>query len=352
MALKISGAETSPHSSPSLFLRHFSKVLVLCVALLVFAGAMVTSHGAGLSVPDWPNSYGHNMFLFPPSMWVGGIFYEHVHRLIASGIGLLSVVLAIAMWRLEPRRWVRLLSYAGVGAVILQGVLGGLTVLFLLPPAISTAHALLAQAFFIITIVLAYAESAELAARRAGGEGSEPGLLRCALFAAGAIYLQLFFGAVMRHTGAGLAVPDFPSAAGRALPSWSSAAVAAVNALREQFSLLYPTGAAQAELLGTVSAAQVAIHLLHRYWALVVVAAVLRLGWRSLGGENAAAFVLARRTARLALAVVVLQFALGVLTIQSLRNPLVTSVHVLFGALLLGITVLTALRAWMPSDPA
>jgi cytochrome c oxidase assembly protein subunit 15 len=177
------------------------------------------------------------MFLFPPSRWVGGIFYEHVHRLIASCIGFVTVALAIAMWRLERRRWVRLLSYAGVAAVIAQGVLGGLTVLLKLPPAVSVAHALLAQGFFVITIVLAYAESKEFAARDAAGEGSDRLLLSAALSAAGAIFVQLFFGAVMRHTGAGLAVPDFPTAAGSFIPSISAAAIARANELRAQLGI-------------------------------------------------------------------------------------------------------------------
>ena len=93
-------------------------------------GGLVTSHGAGMSVPDWPNSYGYNMFTFPPSKWVGGIFYEHTHRLMGTVVGMLSIALTIAAWKLESRRWVRWLAAAILGAVIFQGVLGGLRVVW------------------------------------------------------------------------------------------------------------------------------------------------------------------------------------------------------------------------------
>src|SRR5215212_10088558 len=97
---------------------------------LIFMGGLVTSHGAGMSVPDWPNSYGYNMFTFPPSQWIGGIFYEHTHRLMGTVVGMLSIVLTIVAWRVEDRRWVRWLATAVLGAVIFQGILGGLRVIW------------------------------------------------------------------------------------------------------------------------------------------------------------------------------------------------------------------------------
>src|SRR6476469_4297583 len=140
-------------------LHRFSKLVVACTVILILAGSPVTSHDAGLSVPDWPTSYGWNMFTFPPSMWVANIFYEHGHRLIASTVGFLTIILAVWLWRAEPRRWVRTLGFAALGAVILQGVLGGITVLFFLPTAISTAHAGLAQIFFCLTVAIALVTS-------------------------------------------------------------------------------------------------------------------------------------------------------------------------------------------------
>src|SRR6186713_3191317 len=113
---------------------------MLCTVLLIAAGGMVTSTDSGLSVPDWPTTYGWNMFTFPPSKWVGGIFYEHGHRLIASTVGFLTILLALWLWFGETRRWVRWLGVTALAAVIVQGVLGGITVLYFLPPAVSIAH--------------------------------------------------------------------------------------------------------------------------------------------------------------------------------------------------------------------
>src|SRR5262249_57170157 len=125
------GAASSP------FLHGFSKLAAGWTILLILAGSLVTSHGAGLSVPDWPTSYGWNMFTFPPSMWVANILYEHGHRLVASTVGFLTIILAVWLWFAE-RGWLRWLGVVALGTVVAQGVLGGLTVLFFLPPAIST----------------------------------------------------------------------------------------------------------------------------------------------------------------------------------------------------------------------
>ena len=119
---------------------------------------MVTSKGVGLAVPDWPTTFGYNMFLFPVSKWVGGIFFEHTHRLIASAIGFLTIILAVWLWRAEIRRWVRNLGFAALVVVILQGVLGGLRVT-MLKDEIGIFHACLAQAFFGLLIVIALATS-------------------------------------------------------------------------------------------------------------------------------------------------------------------------------------------------
>ena len=116
-------------------LHRFAQFVVGCTVLLVLAGSLVTSTGSGLAVPDWPTSYGWNMFTFPPSKWVGGIFYEHGHRLIASTVGFLTIILAAWLWRADPRRWMKRLGVVALGAVIVQGVLGGITVLFFLPDA-------------------------------------------------------------------------------------------------------------------------------------------------------------------------------------------------------------------------
>ena len=136
-------------------LHRFAKLVVACTVLLILAGSLVTSHDAGLSVPDWPTSYGWNMFTFPPSMWVANIFYEHGHRLIASTVGSLTIILAMWLWLADPRPWLRWFGVAALGAIIAQGVLGGLTVLLFLPAPVSTAHAGLAEIFFCMTVAIA-----------------------------------------------------------------------------------------------------------------------------------------------------------------------------------------------------
>src|SRR5262245_26889980 len=140
-------------------LHRFAAIVATSTALLLFAGGMVTSTGSGLAVPDWPNTYGWFMFSFPAKYWVGGIFYEHTHRLIASTVGFLIVVLSIWLWRAEPRAWVRRLGFLALGAVVTQGVLGGITVLWYLPGPVSIAHASLAQLVLCLTVTIALVTS-------------------------------------------------------------------------------------------------------------------------------------------------------------------------------------------------
>ena len=143
-------------------LRAFTKITVFSTTVLIFAGALVKSHEVGLSVPDWPTTFGKQMFAFPLSDMVGGIFYEHGHRLIASIVGFLTLTQAILFYlNKEVEPWNKKLSYFSLGIVIIQGSLGGITVLFFLPPAISIVHGVLAQTFFILTIIMAYGVSRE-----------------------------------------------------------------------------------------------------------------------------------------------------------------------------------------------
>src|SRR5215207_2859379 len=195
-----------------MLLHLFAALVALSTALLIFAGGLVTSTGSGLSVPDWPNTYGWFMFTFPLENMVGGIFYEHSHRLIASTVGFLIVVLALWLWRAEPRAWVRRLGSAALAAVVTQGVLGGITVLWFLPKPISISHAGLAQLVFCLTTAIALVTSR-------GWTRDAPAddrmLQRLSVVTTVAIYAQILVGATMRHTGAGLAIPDFPLAFGR-----------------------------------------------------------------------------------------------------------------------------------------
>src|SRR5437879_7978563 len=140
------------------WLNRFAWFAAFATLLLICSGGMVTSKGVGLAVPDWPTTFGYNMFLFPASKWIGGIFFEHTHRLIASTVGFLTIILAAWLWFIEPRRWVRILGVAAVSPVILQGVLGGLRVT-MLKDEIGVFHACLAQAFFGLVVIIALVPS-------------------------------------------------------------------------------------------------------------------------------------------------------------------------------------------------
>jgi cytochrome c oxidase assembly protein subunit 15 len=291
-------------------LHRFAKLVAGCTVLLVLAGSLVTSTGAGLSVPDWPTSYGWNMFTFPPSKWVGGIRYEHPHRLIASTVGLLMIVLAAWLWRVDPRGWMKRLGATALGAVILQGVLGGVTVLFFLPAAVSTAHAALAEIFFCITVAIALFTSRGWI--RGEGLVDDLGLRRVATGTTLLIYVQILLGAAMRHTGAGLAIPDFPLMFGGVVPDhWDS---------------------------------KIAIHFSHRVGALVVTLAIGalsgRVWWRHRGNG-----ALVGPASLLAL-LVVFQVTLGALTVLTARNIWINSAHVVCGALVLATSLVLTLRSW------
>lgn len=171
---------------------------------LLFIGGLVTSKGAGLAVPDWPTTFGYNMFLYPWSDMIGGIFYEHSHRLVASGVGLLTVTLACWLWFFERRAWMRWLGALALALVIIQGVIGGLRVV-LVEETLAILHACLAQAFFALTVSLVFFTSREWAEAPKRIESSDAARLRrlCVL-ATAMIYLQGALGAVLRYTGSGL----------------------------------------------------------------------------------------------------------------------------------------------------
>src|SRR5688572_16471801 len=199
----------------------FTRLVAASTLVLIFAGGLVTSTGSGLAVPDWPNTYGWLMFTFPLDKMVGGIFYEHGHRLIASTVGFLIMVQAFWLWRVEPRRWVRRLGFVALAAVITQGILGGLTVLFFLPDPISISHAGLAQLVFCLTVTIALVTSRGWARSYTSGGHPTPDdrmLQRVAVATTALIYVQIIIGATMRHTEAGLAIPDFPWAFGQLIP--------------------------------------------------------------------------------------------------------------------------------------
>jgi cytochrome c oxidase assembly protein subunit 15 len=291
----------------------FAMLVAATTGLLIFAGGLVTSTESGLSVPDWPNTYGYFMFFFPLEKMVGGIRYEHTHRLIASTVGFLILVLAAWLWRSETRNWVRRLGYIALAAVITQGILGGITVLWYLPDPISIAHASLAQIVFCLTMTIALVTSPGWKrAYAANGPAPDDRVLqRVAAVTTGLIYLQIVVGATMRHTGAGLAIPDFPLMFGQLIPPhWDP---------------------------------KIAIHFAHRVGAVIVSLAILATTAHVLYHHRSRAEL--RRPSLLLLALLATQVTLGALTVLSQKEFIINSLHVVTGASVLVTTLVLTLRA-------
>lgn len=183
------------------WLHRYAMFVAFATFLLIIAGALVTSNDAGLSVPDWPTSFGS----FRMPRMVGGVKFEHGHRMIAGTVTILTIVLALWLWRSDPRRWVRRLGGIAVLAIIAQAVLGGITVLFFLPPPISTAHASLAQIFFCIMVSLALFTRQDWKWDDPKLEETlKPSLRQLSVATTALIFIQLVLGAAFRHHAFGI----------------------------------------------------------------------------------------------------------------------------------------------------
>lgn len=293
------------------WLHRYAVLTASCTFLLLISGGLVTSTGSGLAVPDWPLSYG--MF-FPPM--VGGILYEHGHRMVAGTVGIMTMILALWVWQIEPRRWVRRLAAAAVVAVLGQASLGGLTVIFLLPTVVSVAHAGLAMGFFSIVCTLQLVTSRSWLGsvdreHLSESPGSGP-LPRLAMAATLAIYAQILIGAVVRHTGSGLACPDFPLCNGQVVPSIDSFGVA--------------------------------LQLTHRLGAVAVAGMVIWV-YRLVSRSYATVPGLVIPTT-IALTLLAVQFLLGALTVWNALAVEPTTAHVGVGALLLVAMLTLTLRTY------
>lgn len=292
------------------WLHRYAKLVVASTVLLIAAGGMVTSTDSGLAVPDWPNTYGQFMFTFPLDKMVGGVYYEHGHRLIASTVGFLTIILALWTWWIEPRRWLRGLAFAALGAVIVQGLLGGLTVLFLLPAPISVGHAGLAQLFFCLTLSIAVFTSRGW--RHPSAPVDDGMLRRVAVVTTGLVYVQILLGATMRHTEAGMAIPDFPWAFGHLVPPFWNAGIA--------------------------------IHFAHRVGAVLVLAGIVATAGHVFYHHRHRAEL--TRPALLLTVLVLVQGTLGAFVVLSGLQPIINTAHVVNGALVLGTSVVLTLRTF------
>ena len=295
-----------PGSARGLF--YYTVFVAASVVFLLVAGAMVTSTGSGLAVPDWPLSFGQLM----PEM-TGGVFYEHGHRMIATGVGVLMIGLALWTWRRDPRAWARKLGWTILGLVILQGLLGGATVLLKLPVITSATHACLAQAIFMLVIFLALAQSRGW--NQPTRDTVPSGLFTWAVATTAAIYIQLILGAVTRHLEAGLVIPDWPLSFGGLVPP--------------------------------AFTPEVGVHFAHRTWAWGILVLVVVTSVKALRGARGNRAITG--PAILLLVLTAIQISLGASIIFTQRQPHVTSTHVVTGALLLAVSLLLAARAWKHS---
>jgi cytochrome c oxidase assembly protein subunit 15 len=318
-------------------LYRYATFVVVAIVVLIFFGGQVKSTGSGLSVPDWPNTYGHFMFSFPYEKMVGGIFWEHTHRMIASITGLLTFVLTFWVYRVEHRRWVKHLALFASIAVVVQGILGGLTVWHLLPAWISTSHGTLGQLYFCSVVALALFLSPKWNDNPTRVHDSPRSPLRTvALVTTITIFAQLVIGAIMRHSEAGLAIPDFPMMFGSWVPPLSDERLAMANRELWQMDLLWKMGNAE------ITRWQMIAHLLHRLGAVVVTGMVI---WTAVKvfrehRENRQF----RNSALLLVGLVIIQATLGILTILTEKQFTITTLHVVTGAITLATSLVLTIR--------
>ena len=303
--------------SPALF--WFAVLNAVATFLLIGLGGLVTSHGAGMSVPDWPTSYGYNMFALPIKFWTGGAFFEHTHRLLASAVGLLTTVLAVWLWLKDPRKWMHWLGIAAFLLVIVQGILGVLRV-DLRMASLGIFHGAIAQIFLVLVCALALFASRWWQQSELEKQISVPrGLRRHVLYVTILIFIQLLIAATMRHQHAGLAIPDFPLAYKQIWPATSPEAIANYNEHHM-------------ELNGenSITAFRVNLQMIHRLVAYAIflgVAAAALLARKQLGGGD-----WLTQFAFFWLGLLALQIILGAWTIWSNKAADVTTLHVMVGA--------------------
>ncbi len=290
---------------------------------VVTLGAFTTSIGAGMAFADWPLSNGS----LNPEGWLSNLamFAEHSHRLFGTVMGLISIALAVWLWKTESRRWVRNLGWAALGIVVIQGILGGKRVLLdsievpgfemTLGQMLRIPHGILAQMFVCILFAITASLSRRWSEEPSDAASFSPGLRRLAVTATVLVWVQLVIAAVMRHNQAGLAIPTFPlTPEGGLLPS------------RWDFGI--------------------GIHFTHRVMALVLSCALPWLIvsiWRSPAATRGY-----KQAAGLLLTLLGLQVSLGVASVWSARDPYYTTAHVIVGACLLALTF--SLAWWTHRD--
>ncbi len=321
----------------TVWLNRFAWFTAAATLLLVCSGGMVTSQNAGLAVPDWPTTFGYNMFMFPVSKWIGGIFFEHTHRLIASTVGFLTIILAMWLWR-TGQSALRNLGLIAVGAVILQGILGGLRVT-MLKDQIGIFHALLAQAFLGLIVFIAFTTTRfwRMRAQTLTGLTAQVrtrlrNLNTFAVIITVAIYGQLALGAAMRHQHRDLSILDFPTASGAWIPDTGTAALAKINAWRDL------------QGLSDVNAFQIWLQMAHRFLAVVI--AVMIVTFCARVWRNPQNLSVLKRFSVSWVVLVFCQITLGAWTIWSNKAADIATAHVATGAIMLSFGVMISALCW------
>jgi cytochrome c oxidase assembly protein subunit 15 len=308
----------------------FAVLNAVATFLLIGLGGLVTSHEAGMSVYDWPTSYGYNMFALPFKFWTGLAFFEHTHRLLASVVGLLTTILAVWLWLKDSRPWLHWLGITAFLLVIVQGILGGLRVRWQLD-WLGVPHGAVAQTFLTLTAAIALFTSRWWLGAATQKQIAVPrGLRSHVLYVTVLIFIQLLIAATMRHQHAGLAIWDFPLAHGKIWPATTPEAIADYNAHRPLGTIGNP-----------VTAFQVNLQMLHRFVAYAIflgVAAAAFLARKKLGGRDSLT-----KWAWFWFALLTLQIALGAATIWTNKAADVATGHVMVGALAL----LTGVLWWL-----
>ena len=297
----------------------------------------MTSKNVGLAVPDWPTTFGYNMFLFPVSKWVGGILFEHTHRLMGSLVGFLTIILAVWLWLSEERRWVRMLGVIAVVGVILQGILGGLRVT-MMKDQIGIFHACVAQAFLGLLVFIALVTTkfwSSFETQHFDSQEFSP-IKALAIAITVAIYAQLALGATMRHQHRDLAILDFPTANGAWFPDTSAATLVKINTWRD------------ARALSDVSAFQIWLQMVHRFLALIIAIAIVAVCARVWGETRY--FVALKRLSLLWVVLVFGQITLGAWVIWSNKAADVATTHVALGAVMLSFGVSISAICWRISQ--
>jgi cytochrome c oxidase assembly protein subunit 15 len=309
-------------------LYRFASFCAGSVLFLICLGGVVTSRNAGMSVPDWPTSYGYNMFYFPWQFMTGGIFWEHSHRLVGSGVGTLIYILTVWLF-FQERVWLRWLGVAAAIMVSIQGLLGGLRVIEM-NDQIGIFHACLAQALFATVALIALFTSRWWIEARPGitpPRWTGRALAICAL-----IFAQLIIGATMRHEHAGLSINDFPLAYGQVWPKVDPESMDRYNRERLTHDEVATTPV------------YINMQMAHRAGAVLITVAILAAAaavWLTPG-----AVPILRRWSAVWVGLVLLQFLLGACTVWTDKAADVATTHVAIGALTFVLGALLTAISW------